>query len=254
MAEAIRHHDSAPRVISPVFSPPPPPPATLWSRTVIGAPGSIKLVQGLRMRQLDGIPNVPAMCRNDCSPFAGFLAGASCPVTQCCIPLFEAGFFNCFLCIGQAQNVTDFSIAQTFVDVLTTSCTAEGLTLPELTFPGQDPQRTLATMLPPGASTAPIFPSVGQTVPPRSSSAQITITSQSGASGASAPTSSHGTSSAPRSTVTAPLSQSPPTSLPSLTGTAPPSTTSNGAGIVLEARFGLTVGISAVMTFLISLA
>jgi hypothetical protein len=193
-------------------------------------------------------------------------------VTQCCIPLFEAGFFNCFLCIGQAQNVTDFSIAQTFVDgkldipvwhelgfrppfpVLTTSCTAEGLTLPELTFPGQDPQRTLATMLPPGASTAPIFPSVGQTVPPKSSSAQITITSQSGASGASAPTSSQGTSSAPRSTVTAPLSQSPPTSLPSLTGTAPPSTTSNGAGIVLEARFGLTVGISAVMTFLISLA
>ncbi|KAJ7087296.1 hypothetical protein B0H15DRAFT_306794 [Mycena belliarum] len=62
--------------------------------------------------------------------------------------LFQGSYFECLKCVGIATNATtaDFVQAQSLVDGLTVACSKEGFTLPELTFPGQNPNRTLATV------------------------------------------------------------------------------------------------------------
>ncbi|KAJ7367805.1 hypothetical protein DFH08DRAFT_6094 [Mycena albidolilacea] len=125
-----------------------------------GIPASARHIPGLRVVARD-LPVIPTACQVGCAPFAPFFGGESCPVTQCCSTLFEAGYFECFKCVGTSTNATDFSVAQEYVDVLMTSCIAEGFTLPVLTLPGQNPNRTLVSALPPGASAIPVFPAEG---------------------------------------------------------------------------------------------
>ncbi|KAJ6463212.1 hypothetical protein C8R47DRAFT_1225164 [Mycena vitilis] len=144
-------------------------------------PPSARHIPGFRARDARSLPDIPASCQAGCAPFAPFLQGESCPVTQCCSDAFESGYFECYKCVGTAMNVTDFTVAQEYVDVVITSCKTEGFALPVLTLPGQDPNRALASALPAGASSVPVFassvvrPSV--TTPPRTSSAPIMTTS-----------------------------------------------------------------------------
>ncbi|KAJ6567383.1 hypothetical protein DFH09DRAFT_1314499 [Mycena vulgaris] len=135
-----------------------------------GVPTSARRVQGLHSRSLTVIP---AACQTGCQPFTPFLAGASCPVTECCSTIFQTGYFECFKCVGVSTNATDFSIAQEYVDVLTTSCISEGFPLTERTFPGQNPARTLATALAPGASAIPVFSSGPPAAPPAAPSGSV---------------------------------------------------------------------------------
>ncbi|KAJ7499422.1 hypothetical protein FB451DRAFT_1385125 [Mycena latifolia] len=155
------------------------------AQTVAGVPGSARRVQALRPR--NNI-NIPASCQAGCEVFTPFLAGASCPVTECCSMIFQTGYFECFKCVGVAINATDFSIAQEYVDVLTTSCIAEGIALPELTLPGQNSARTLATALPAGASSIPIFASGVPAAPSGSVVRHSTVVSTPPAPSRSAPT------------------------------------------------------------------
>ncbi|KAJ7122926.1 hypothetical protein C8R44DRAFT_784934 [Mycena epipterygia] len=222
-------------------------------QAVTGVPGSARVVlRGLYSRSL---PVIPAACQTGCAPFTPFLSGAACPVTQCCTTIFEAGYFECFKCVGAATNATDYSTAQEYVDVLTTSCTTEGFTLPELTFPGQNADRTLATVLPAGASTVPIFgpgspaSQSGSAISGSASAASQSVTassaSQSAVSGSAVPSAS--ASGSPSSASVAPLSQSTATSPPSQTS-APASTTSapsNSAAVLPRTQFEAVVGISA---------
>ncbi|KAF7331641.1 hypothetical protein MKEN_00043800 [Mycena kentingensis (nom. inval.)] len=104
-----------------------------------------------------GLDEIPTVCADECAPFSLFLHGDACRVTECCSSAFEEGYFGCFMCVGTAQNATDFSFAQKYVNVVITACASEGFTLPVLSLPGQDPNRTLSTELPPDASAQPVF-------------------------------------------------------------------------------------------------
>ncbi|KAJ7087299.1 hypothetical protein B0H15DRAFT_950179 [Mycena belliarum] len=203
--------------------------AIYFAPTVAGVASSARRIPGLRSRSL---PTIPSACQAGCAPFAPFLAGAACPVTQCCSSLFETGYANCFRCIGESIHATDFSIAQEYVDVLTTSCVAEGFPLAVLTLPGQDANRTLTTALPADASAIPVFPPASgsvvrsSTAPAHSRSAVTGTATASHSRGPQISGSAPGSSTASGASKTASASavfSSPPAN--SSSATAPPSLT-----------------------------
>ncbi|KAJ6543910.1 hypothetical protein B0H19DRAFT_1267223 [Mycena capillaripes] len=222
------------------------------------------------------LTNIPEACQGGCAPFAQFLAGASCPVTQCCSDIFEIGYFSCFLCVGNATKAADFTLAQEYVDIVITSCGTEGFSLPILTFPGQNPDRTLASALPAGASSLPVFapgPSgsgsaVRSSSSTSSSAHTVTASHSQSASGSgsgsavSTPASSTSgvsisgsgvsfSGSAPQSSATSPPPQSTfsptssPSSSPSPSGSAPPS-----AGVRVRASV-IGVGMAVLLALLL---
>ncbi|KAJ7590833.1 hypothetical protein C8J56DRAFT_1047079 [Mycena floridula] len=154
---------------------------------------------GLFRRQ-NSIPNVPPQCQSSCNPANAIIDETTqgCIATNCCTTSFETDYFNCFLCVGKAANLTDWTQPQAYVDGLVIQCSISGLPIPEKTFPGQDPNRTIATLPGPLSST----------------SARSTITALSS------------TASAERSTITA-LSTSTATN--TVTDQPAPSTPGSGA-------------------------
>ncbi|KAK0490514.1 hypothetical protein IW261DRAFT_17929 [Armillaria novae-zelandiae] len=92
-------------------------------------------------RQITGIPS---QCQMPCSA-ASDLVNADCTPAQCCTSSFETNYVSCIECVGSAANVTDYSQFQTIVDQLVVSCSANGIAIPKMTFPGQDPNRQLST-------------------------------------------------------------------------------------------------------------
>ncbi|KAF8716383.1 hypothetical protein AX14_012370, partial [Amanita brunnescens Koide BX004] len=69
----------------------------------------------------------------------------TCTPQACCTADFEQAYLNCFTCIGTAENITDYSQYQSSLDNLTSACLEEGINVPKLTFPGQNPNRSLPT-------------------------------------------------------------------------------------------------------------
>ncbi|KAF8898145.1 hypothetical protein CPB84DRAFT_1780975 [Gymnopilus junonius] len=157
------------------------------------------------------VPDVPPGCETTCDPVNSVLS-AGCTVSTCCQSTFEMEYFNCFECVANALNVTDFSVPQEDLDALVDACAALSLALPKLTFPGQNPNRTISSVASSASSTA----SSGSPSP----TAQITVSNP-------AQTSLFSTSS------TSQLAQSTVTSIPSNTSPVSPSpstsTTSNAS-------------------------
>jgi len=108
---------------------------------------SPRLALALNSRQ-SGLPEVPPQCVSTCDPVNTILETNSCPPAECCTKSFQSEYFGCLKCVGLAANVTNAEWAQpqALVDGLTVACSIEGFTLPELTFPGQNPNRTLSTV------------------------------------------------------------------------------------------------------------
>ncbi|KAG1767735.1 hypothetical protein EV702DRAFT_747849 [Suillus placidus] len=96
--------------------------------------------------------SVPSQCTPTCDPVQSEL-NSGCPITACCTQSFETSYYNCLLCVGTAYNATDYTQAQADVDQLYVSCYGYGYSLQELTFPGQNPSRTLSTSSHAGTST-----------------------------------------------------------------------------------------------------
>ncbi|KAJ7047842.1 hypothetical protein C8F04DRAFT_1247447 [Mycena alexandri] len=193
--------------------------ALVLAQTVAGAgliPTSARRIIGLRARSL---PVIPKTCQTGCAPFAPFFDGAACAITQCCSAIFQTGYFDCFLCVGNATGATDYTIAQDYVDVLTTSCIAENFTLPLLSLPGQDPNRTPTTALPAGASAIPVFPAEGSGSAVRRSTTTLSRTST------SSPAHSATASSSQLSGVSNSATASQPSSVPPISGSGSPSLT-----------------------------
>ncbi|KAK0242242.1 hypothetical protein EDD85DRAFT_946385 [Armillaria nabsnona] len=92
-------------------------------------------------RQISGIPS---QCQTPCSA-ANALISANCTQPQCCTSGFENDYVSCENCIGSAENSTDYSLPQRTVDELVVLCSLGGIVIPKVTFPGQDPNRQLAT-------------------------------------------------------------------------------------------------------------
>ncbi|KAJ7638399.1 hypothetical protein FB45DRAFT_902722 [Roridomyces roridus] len=209
------------------------------SWVVLGIAGAVAAIPRLHFRSL---PDIPTSCQTVCTPFVPFLSGNSCAVAECCLPIFQLGYFDCFGCVGNATHVTDYTLAQEYVDVLTTSCLSQNISLPVLTLPGQNPDRTLATALPPGASSLPIFgPAPSSTSgtatsrPSQSSSAAISPASQPSGTATFPASQSSGTATSPSSrssgvSAAPSLSQTTITAPPSSASAAGPSTSAPGNG------------------------
>lgn len=132
-------------------------------------------------------PNVPPECGAVCAPVVTI---NSCTPSECCTASYEQQLYDCFACIVTTGGSSNYTIAQATVDGLYNACAGQGLTIPILTFPGQDPGRPVSSISGAAAPTS----TESQT------SSQSVVTSLS----------------APLST-TAPVSQSTVTSLPSTT-------------------------------------
>ncbi|KAK0242243.1 hypothetical protein EDD85DRAFT_810557 [Armillaria nabsnona] len=100
-------------------------------------------------RQVSGIPS---QCQTSCSA-ASDLVNADCTPTQCCTSSFENNYVSCIECVGSAANLTDYSQFQTIVDQLVVLCSANGIAIPKITFPGQDPNRQLSTSAIPSSTS-----------------------------------------------------------------------------------------------------
>ncbi|KAJ6516385.1 hypothetical protein C8R45DRAFT_242853 [Mycena sanguinolenta] len=198
-------------------------------RSVSGIPGSVgsRLRLGVALNRRQDLPNAP-QCNSTCDPVDDIIATNSCPPSECCMPIFQADYFGCLKCVGEATNATtaDWAMAQSDVDALTVACSKEGFSLPELTLPTQNPNRTLATV------------SVGSQSSSRSLS-QITISTLPSSSSL-APSNTN-----PQKTVTA-LSSQPSATEPS-TASSPGPTTSTSAAMPHTSGFGLMIGLLGVV-------
>ncbi|KIK48068.1 hypothetical protein CY34DRAFT_798697 [Suillus luteus UH-Slu-Lm8-n1] len=163
--------------------------------------------------------SVPSQCTSTCDPVQTEV-NAGCPITACCTQSFETSYYNCLLCVGTAMNATDYTQAQADIDQLYVSCYEYGYSLQELTFPGQNPSRTLSTSSRAGTSTG-----VG------TSSASTSPTPVLSPTSVSAPTSISKTTILPSS------------ASPASSGTASGTTTSStSTSTTSSAALGLNVG------------
>jgi hypothetical protein len=154
----------------------------------------------LETRQTSTIPNAPPQCQSICNPINTAVA-SGCPVASCCQTSFEMGYFNCFQCAAQASNVTDFSLPQQVIDDLVIDCSLHGVSLPKLTYPGQNPNRVLSTMsvAPSTSSTAGLSQTTVFSVTPSPPISQTTITAPPSTTSQTGPAPSSNTASAIKS-------------------------------------------------------
>ncbi|KAF9004371.1 hypothetical protein BDQ17DRAFT_1354997, partial [Cyathus striatus] len=89
-----------------------------------GRISDISLVRSLKTRQSGNIPSIPTECQSTCDPINAPLS-AGCTVTACCTKLVE-------------------------------ECAQQGISIPKLTFPGQDSNRTLSVLPTPTGSSWPL--------------------------------------------------------------------------------------------------
>ncbi|KAJ6567380.1 hypothetical protein DFH09DRAFT_918771 [Mycena vulgaris] len=195
------------------------------ARTVASIPWpagnrSLRLGLALVSRQ-SSISDVPPQCASSCDPIITILELPSCAPEQCCAGSFQLGYFNCLKCVGLAFNVTaaGFVQPQTLIDGALISCSKEGFPLPELTFPGQNPNRTLATLS--GSHSA------------QSTRSQITISAL--------PSDVLATTSNTISQKTVTALPTPSAAGPTTATTATPTQTSTGAAVSHIARLDMVV-------------
>ncbi|KAF7354884.1 hypothetical protein MSAN_01402900 [Mycena sanguinolenta] len=194
----------------------------VWTLSAIRSVSGIHF--GLALNRRQDLPNAP-QCDSTCDPVEDIISTGSCPPSECCTELFQADYFDCLKCVGEATNATmaDWTVAQNDVDALTVACSKEGFPLPELTLPTQNPNRTLATVSAGSQSSSHPL-------------SQITIsTLSSGSSQTPANTIS-------QKTVTA-LSSQPSATQPPSTASAPGPTNSPSAAMAPASGFGLMFGL-----------
>lgn len=143
-------------------------------------------------RRQSTVPEVPSQCASVCSSVLPVLA-AGCTVTQCCLATYETQLFNCFMCVGEATNTTDYGEPQITMDMVYDICASLGIQLAPLTFPGQNQNQNLSSVV--------LFPSSQTTVStiPSSPTPSIVETTVSASS-----TSPRTTVASPQATVTSP--------------------------------------------------
>ncbi|PFH50574.1 hypothetical protein AMATHDRAFT_3856 [Amanita thiersii Skay4041] len=113
-------------------------------------PGVMKWnLSNLAARQVSVFPPDCEMTCQPVTPFVGPTATMQCTEETCCTSAFVMSYFNCFICAGQEANFTaaNYQLYQTILDELTADCHAFGKDVPKQTFPGQDPNRPIPTVV-----------------------------------------------------------------------------------------------------------
>ncbi|KAJ3930676.1 MAG: hypothetical protein NXY57DRAFT_1010939 [Lentinula lateritia] len=99
----------------------------------------------LNSRQTD--PNIPTQCQSICDPIVS-LIDTGCTPQECCTNVFVGNLTDCFECVGNITQTTNYSLPQSDIDGLVEDCASEGLNITDPTLPGQNPNRTLTTLVP----------------------------------------------------------------------------------------------------------
>jgi len=94
--------------------------------------GQISAGTGMIARQNTG--NVPAQCKSMCDPVSQI---SECTYQTCCTATFETQYFNCALCVGNADGITDYTAPQALFNLFRQRCASVGFLVPALVFPGQ---------------------------------------------------------------------------------------------------------------------
>ncbi|KAG2151712.1 hypothetical protein BD769DRAFT_1658146 [Suillus cothurnatus] len=181
--------------------------------------------------------STPSQCTPSCDPVQAEL-NDGCPITACCTQAFETSYYHCLLCVGVADNATDYTTAQADIDNLYVACYNYGYSLQELTFPGQNPSRTLSTTSRDitstitGTSPASVSSPTTSVSAPTSVTSTPTFISQTTILPSSASSVSSGTSTSTNGTATSPTSVS-------TTSSAALSVRGSGVWALVAAALGL---------------
>ncbi|KAG2151710.1 hypothetical protein BD769DRAFT_973 [Suillus cothurnatus] len=170
----------------------------------------------------------PSQCTPSCDPVQSEM-NDGCPIAICCTQSFETSYYNCLLCVGTAENTTDYTTSQADLDNIYVSCYNSGYPLQELTLPGQNPSRTLPTTSSDITSTTTDTSSASVSASTSVTSVSSSI-SQTTILPSSSSSTSSGTSTSASDTTTSTITITPTTALPSSTSSASSgtSTTTNG--------------------------
>ncbi|THV00567.1 hypothetical protein K435DRAFT_854651 [Dendrothele bispora CBS 962.96] len=117
--------------------------------------------------------NIPDACTDTCGTAPEQYQ--SCTPDTCCNNQFETTLFNCYECIGNALQITDYTEPQQNLDILFVACTSAGSPIDKLTLPGQDPNRNLPTSS--ASQMAPSSTSSGSSTGASSSSPSVGVSS-----------------------------------------------------------------------------
>jgi len=99
-------------------------------------------------RRQGSAPSTPPQCVTICNPVNNVIdSPQGCSPSACCTSSFENSYYNCFLCAEAAANDTDFTEAQMVLDDLYNSCASAGIMIPVLTFPGQNANQPLSSVV-----------------------------------------------------------------------------------------------------------
>ncbi|KAF9458001.1 hypothetical protein BDZ94DRAFT_1227017 [Collybia nuda] len=101
-------------------------------------------------------PSLPPECQTICDPVNSAIE--TCTPTSCCTSTFETAFFGCFICIGGTTTTSNYTMIQGILDDLVRTCANNGIQIPTLTFPGQDPNRPLSGAGNSSTATGPTTP------------------------------------------------------------------------------------------------
>jgi len=99
-------------------------------------------------RRQGSAPPTPPQCVTICNPVNSVInSPQQCSPSECCTSTFEKSYYNCFVCAEAAANDTDYTEAQMVLNDLYDTCASAGIMIPVLTFPGQDANQTLSSVV-----------------------------------------------------------------------------------------------------------
>ncbi|KJA14251.1 hypothetical protein HYPSUDRAFT_208878 [Hypholoma sublateritium FD-334 SS-4] len=158
-------------------------------------------IHALVSRQTGTNPAPPTQCATPCNAIESMISNG-CQISTCCLTSFVTNYFNCFECLGQVDNTTDYTTQQNTINEIEQSCALAGVSLPPVTFPGQSPDSTIVVSPPSTAATStsistqapglPTSQSTITTVPLTRTAPQTTITSLSTDTPSPSPTTTSG--------------------------------------------------------------
>ncbi|KAF5357633.1 hypothetical protein D9758_007521 [Tetrapyrgos nigripes] len=187
----------------------------------------------LHPRQTGTGINIPPACVSTCGTAPQTFTQSCTPnfsASGCCVESFEMDLFNCYVCIGSVQNITNYAVPQQTLDQMIVACAAVGSPIQKLTLPGQDPNRALATSAGAGGSRP---------------STQTQTRSQSQSSSTQSQSQSQSTPTATSPSTSSSTPRSPVTETPNGSGGAGGSQTSSGtsAGSAQTSNAGMSLGV-----------
>ncbi|KAF8629613.1 hypothetical protein AX15_003354 [Amanita polypyramis BW_CC] len=156
---------------------------SLWGAALVPRRGDMLVI-----RQASGSNGNGTQCESLCTTVMQYTSSGplQCTIQECCTDMFVKEYHDCYTCIGQAANITDFSRVQQNLNNLVANCAANGVSVTSQTFPGQTSNSTTSSSSSAASSaTSGVSTSLGtrtsSTIASRTTISTISTPSQSAA-------------------------------------------------------------------------